>query len=178
MKPSRNEERGGFSVQIVGETLPHSTPHFTSRRYRGTALIIAIVCLFLVTTVAALLARSGASRVQARRADVEREAALRHAESALEVARLSVERGLLKPGEKMRAEGLTVACAVAPGGFELATAVEAPLPPGVTSSSLQRLLRVRQTVRKQDNGSTPSDWQVTQETVGKKPLPTGNAGKR
>lgn len=133
------------------------------RPSRGTVLMVAIVCLLLVATVVALLARSGTARIQARRASVEREAALRRAESALELARLAVESGRLKPGGNVQAGGLTVSCASAENAIALTADAEAPLPPGVTSSSLRRILKVTWTLTAQ--GRQLNAWQTDYETL-------------
>jgi len=138
-------------------------------RPRGTALAIAIVCVLLVAGVAALLARSGAARVQARRADVQREAALRRAETALTVARTAVEQSRLKPGGQIEAEGLTVQCAAAEGGLLLTAKAEAPVAPGVTPSTLKRVLRVTWTLKGAGTTWRRTGWSTAHETRNEQP---------
>ena len=138
-------------------------------RPRGTALGIAIVCVLLVAGVGTLLVRSYAARVQSRRADVKREAALRHAEAALVVARTAVEQDRLKPGAQMQAEGLTVQCEGLNEGVTLTTTCEAPLTSGVTPSTLQRLLHVTWKLEKKGKQWRLTGWSTARETRNMQP---------
>jgi hypothetical protein len=139
-------------------------------RPRGSVLAIAIVCVFLVAGVATLLARSAAVRTQARRADVEREATLRKAEAAFEVARLAVERGRLKAGETIETEGTSVACATVPGGIALTATAEMP---ETSSSSLKRRLHLRRTLIPSGSATQATAWEMDWETVVLQPATSG-----
>lgn len=131
---------------------------------RGTALAIAITCVFLVAAVGALLVRSGTARVQARRADAQREEALRRAESALALARVALESGRLQPGGQLAWGDLVIQCKGLKDGVLLSTEVEMPVAAGVTPASLRRFLHVHWTMQLADQIWRRSAWCVDSET--------------
>jgi len=109
---------------------------------------------------------------------VQREAALRRAEAALAVARAAVEGGRLKPGGQLETEGLTVQCSARKEGCTLTTTCEAPVAPGVTPSSLRRLLRVSWGLQGAGTRWRLSDWSTAYETRTVRPSGTKAGSKR
>jgi hypothetical protein len=139
-------------------------------RPRGYALVVALVCVMLMTAGIILLTRATVGLVAARRSAALREAALRKAEDTLERGRVQVESGRLAAGQTTTLEGIPVACAGTPRGLRLEALVELarPMPPAGAKGSpgVRRGVRVAWELERAGEARwRRADWQARDETL-------------
>ncbi len=133
---------------------------------RGMALLVALLMLTALLTAALYLGRAFGSRVQAQRAGILREAALRRAEEALERARMALELGSLSAGQPFSSAGLDVACTRTVEGVRLEVWALPNLPAtSGKSPRLSRGVRVAWDLERDAAGAgwRRSDWRARDE---------------
>ncbi len=148
-------------------------------RPRGYILLVGMVLLTVIMGAVLLLARAATTRLQAKRVETQRDAALASAESALEQARADLSRGTLTPGTTVNISGVTVACANTGNGDGVALDTLVPLEDKWTkpgSKLPHPAVRVRWTLTKdaapaagaqqaQQTHWSVSEWHSQNETI-------------
>ena len=137
-------------------------------RQRGYILLVGMVLLTVIMGAVLLLARAATSRLQAKRVETQRNAALAGAESALEQARAELSRGMLTPGNSITISGVSVACAATQNGDSVALDTLVPLEDKWTKPGGKiphPAMRVRWTLTKDSTtvaGGKQAHWSVSE----------------
>ncbi|HYG78238.1 MAG TPA: hypothetical protein VEK08_24760 [Planctomycetota bacterium] len=112
-------------------------------RPRGYVLVFGLAALTTMFAAVMLLSRGMFSRGAAQRSAHGRELALQNAENALELARVQLERGELKPGSAARSGEINVSCAQSPSGnMRLEARATVKQRTAKKSTGVQRAVRV------------------------------------
>lgn len=142
------------------------------RHTRGYILLYGLLVLSIVIGAVFMLASAANARAQTEKLELQRQAALSAAESALEQARSALAAGNLKPGATQSFAGTNVSCAPAGTGVQLEALVR--VNPSTATARQKRpepAVRVRWTLAHGDNPAAANVWSIAEWHVQNETLP-------